>query len=98
MRISGTEPSSVILSQTSSIKIENNEQKVTKQAEAKRNSVLNQQNFSLNNTVWLRITDEGSVAKMHIWSIFFIKSDLKWCIHKSRNLFLYSYNFKQGKF
>ena len=35
MRISGTEPSSVILSQTSRIKVENNDQKVTKQAEAK---------------------------------------------------------------
>ena len=30
MRISGTEPSSVILSQKSSIKVENNDQKVKK--------------------------------------------------------------------
>ena len=46
MRISGTEPSSVILDQTSSIKVENNYQKVTKQAEAKRDSVINPQNFN----------------------------------------------------
>ena len=39
--------------------------------------------------VWLRITDEGSVPEMRIWSILFIKSDLKWCIHLSRSLFLY---------
>ena len=40
-RILGTEPSSVILSQTSSIKVENNDKKVTKQAEAKRDGVIN---------------------------------------------------------
>ena len=49
----------------------------------------------LNNSVWLRITDEGSVPEMRIWSILLIKSDLKWCIHLSRSLFLntnrYSY-------
>ena len=39
--------------------------------------------------VWLRITDEGSVPEMRIWSILLIKSDLKWCIHLSRSLFLY---------
>ena len=38
---------------------------------------------------WLRITDEGSVLEMHKGSIFLIKSDLKWCIHLSRSLFLY---------
>ena len=38
---------------------------------------------------WLRITDEGSVPEMRIWSILLIKSDLKWCIHLSRSLFLY---------
>ena len=37
--------------------------------------------------VWLRITDEGSVPEMRIWSILLIKSDLKWCIHLSRSLF-----------
>ena len=35
----------------------------------------------LNYFVWLRITDEGSVPKMRIWSILLMKSDLKWCIH-----------------
>ena len=37
-----------------------------------------------------RFTDEGSVPEMRIWSIVLIKSDLKWCIHHSRSLFLYS--------
>ena len=37
----------------------------------------------------LRTTDEGSVPEMRIWSILLIKSDLKWCIHLSRSLFLY---------
>ena len=37
----------------------------------------------------MRITDEGSVPEMRIWSILLIKSDLKWCIHLSRSLFLY---------
>ena len=36
----------------------------------------------------LRITDEGSVPEIRIWSILLIKSDLKWCIHLSRSLFL----------
>ena len=39
--------------------------------------------------LWLRTTDEGSVPEMRIWSILLIKSDLKWCIHLSRSLFLY---------
>ena len=43
----------------------------------------------LNYFVWSRINDEGSLPEMRIWSIFFIKSDLKWCIHLSRSLFLY---------
>ena len=43
----------------------------------------------LNYFVWLRITDEGSVPEMCIWSILVIKSDLKCCIHLSRSLFLY---------
>ena len=42
-----------------------------------------------NHFVWLRITDEGSLPEMRIWSILSIKSDLKWCIHLSRSLFLY---------
>ena len=39
--------------------------------------------LTFENTFWLRITDEGSVPKMRIWSILLIKSDLKWCIHLS---------------
>ena len=41
--------------------------------------------------VWPRITDDGTIPELHIWSIFLIKSDLKWCIHLqvSRILFLY---------
>ena len=39
--------------------------------------------------VWLRITEEGSVPEMRIWSILLIKSDLKWCIHLSRSLCSY---------
>ena len=38
--------------------------------------------------VWLRITDEGSVLEMRIWSILLIYSDLKWCIHLSTSLYL----------
>ena len=36
---------------------------------------------------WLRITDEGLVPEMRIWSILLIISGLKWCIHLSRSLF-----------
>ena len=39
--------------------------------------------------VWLRITDEGSVPEMRIWSILLMWSDLEWCIHLSRSLFSY---------
>ena len=46
MRISDTEPSSVILSQTCSLK--NNDQKVPKQAVAKRDGVINPQNYNFN--------------------------------------------------
>ena len=42
-----------------------------------------------NHFVWLRITDEGSVPEMRIWSILLIKSVLKWFIHLRRSLFLY---------
>ena len=38
--------------------------------------------------LWLRITDEGSIPEMRIWSILLIKSDLKWCIHLSRSLYI----------
>ena len=44
----------------------------------------------LNYFVWQRISDEGSVHEMRIWSILLMKSDLRWYIHL--DLFLY---FKQ---
>ena len=44
----------------------------------------------LNFFVWPRITDDVSLPEMRIWSILLIQSDLKWCIHPSRSLFLYS--------
>ena len=42
----------------------------------------------LNYIIWLRITEEGSVPEMRIWSILLIISDSKWCTHLSRSLFL----------
>ena len=49
MRISGTEPSSVILSQTKYFKkLKNDAQKLPKQAKAKRDGVINPQNYSFN--------------------------------------------------
>ena len=44
--------------------------------------------------IWPRITDEGSVPEMCIWSILLIKSDLKWCIHFSRSLFILHFCFR----
>ena len=49
-----------------------------------------------NHFVWLRITEEGSLSEMGIWSILLIKSDLKWCIHLSRSLSLYLHAWKNG--
>ena len=46
------------------------------------------QHFKLH--VLIRITDEGSVPEMRIWSILWFYSDLKWCIHLSRSLYLNS--------
>ena len=46
----------------------------------------------LNYFVWLRITDEGSVPEMRIWSVLLIKSDLKLCIHFSRSLFFLEFS------
>ena len=51
LRISGTEPSSVILSQTCSInikKLKSDDLKGPKQAEAKRDGVINPQNYNFN--------------------------------------------------
>ena len=48
MRISGTKPSSVILSQTLKFKkLKSDYSKVPKQAEAKRDGVINPQNYNL---------------------------------------------------
>ena len=47
MRISGTEPSSVILSQTMKFKkLKSDDRKVPKQAEVKRDGVINPQNYN----------------------------------------------------
>ena len=43
-----------------------------------------------NHFVWRRITDEGSLPEMRIWSILLIKSELKWCIHLSKVSFYIS--------
>ena len=49
MRISGNEPSSVILSQNKvDSKVENDDPKVPKEAEAKRDSVINPHNYNFN--------------------------------------------------
>ena len=29
--------------------------------------------------IWLRITDEGSISEMCIWSNLLVKSDQEWC-------------------
>ena len=47
----------------------------------------------INYFVYLRITDDGPLAEMRIWSTLLIKFDLKWCIHLSRRLFLYFSSF-----
>ena len=46
----------------------------------------------LNYIFWLRITDEGPLPEMRIWSILLFKSDLKYCIHLSRSLFFNSWS------
>ena len=49
MRISGTEPSSVILIQTMKFKkLKSDDPKIPKQAKAKRDGVINPQNYNLN--------------------------------------------------
>ena len=45
----------------------------------------------LNYFVLLRITDNGSVPEMRIWSILLIKSDLKWCLHLRKLYFYFSF-------
>ena len=48
MHISSNEPSSVIFSQKCSEKVEHDGPKVPKQDEAKRNGVINPQNYNFN--------------------------------------------------
>ena len=45
-----------------------------------------------------KVKKEGPVPKMRIWSMLLIKSDLKWCIHLSRSLFLYYERVKKFHF
>ena len=53
MRISGTEPSSVILSQTMKFKkLKSDDPKIPKQAKAKRDGVINQQNYNLSSYIY----------------------------------------------
>ena len=55
VRISGTEPSSVILSRTMKFKkLKSDDPKVPKQAEAKRDGVINPQNYNFK-TFWVRL-------------------------------------------
>ena len=42
-------------------------------------------------SVWLMITDDGSLPEMRIWSLLIIKSDFKWCVYFRRSLYLYFY-------
>ena len=55
MRISGTQPSSVILSQTLYFKSEKWLLKVLKQGKAKRHDVINPQNYNFNEFVIRKI-------------------------------------------
>ena len=48
--------------------------------------------FQLLQLLSLAKDDEGSIPEMRMWSILLIKSDLKWCIHLDRSLYLY-FNF-----
>ena len=48
MRISGNEPSSVILLQVVGSKVENVDPRVSKEAESKRDGVINPQNYNFN--------------------------------------------------
>ena len=55
MRISGTEPSSVILSQTMKFKkLKSDDPKVPKQAKAKRDGVINPQNYNFKQNFQIR--------------------------------------------
>ena len=45
-----------------------------------------------NSFVWQRVTEDGSVPEMRIWSILLIQSDLVWSMHLGKSIFLYLTN------
>ena len=54
----------------------------------KTTSTLGNYNYnSIYENAWFEAF--GSLPEMRIWSILLIKSDLKWCRHLSKSLFLY---------
>ena len=64
MRISGTDPSSVILSQTKLFKkLKSDAQKVPKQAEAKRDGAINPQNYNFSHFFYFN-TENFDALKM----------------------------------
>ena len=79
MRISGTEPSSVILSQTVKFKkLKSDDQKLPKQAEAKRDGVINPQNY--NYKLNLQISTSSQTSSLSIFRPFtqpFLTRNLK---------------------
>ena len=46
------------------------------------------QYFKLHVLSWLKITCEGYLPKMRIWSILLIKLDVKWCININICIFI----------
>ena len=42
-----------------------------------------------NHFIWRRITNEGLLPEIRIWSILLIISDLKWCLHLCSSLFIF---------
>ena len=44
--------------------------------------------YNTNPSCWIVRIVHKVTPEMRIWSILLIKSDLKWCIHLSRSLFL----------
>ena len=79
MRISGTEPSSVIFSQICIKSSKSKYQKVPKQAEAKRDSVINPQNYNFNHDALqtLRINEVDRRTWLHVpsWTHWSTSSD-----------------------
>ena len=66
MRISGTEPSSMILSQTKHFKmLKSDTPKCQKQAEAKRDGVINPQNYKI--TISIKFYTKNFDALKTLW-------------------------------